>query len=133
METTDTIQEGVREIIADTLAVEPEEVVPSARLFRDLGAESIDLIDLSFRCEKRFGVRVAFEEFSRAAEAAMDANGSLTPEAISTLQGRFPFFDLTSLSRSPAGARLADFLTVGAVTHFVQAAVTGAALGKQTL
>jgi acyl carrier protein len=132
METTDQIQDAVREIMAETLAVEPEEIVPSARFFQDLGGESIDLIDLSFRCEKRFGVKVRFEEFSRAAELATDANGVLRPEAIADLKTRFPFFDYARFPENPRGSQLSDLLTVDAITHVVRAAVAGMLPGSDT-
>jgi acyl carrier protein len=45
-------------ILAETLGVDPAAVVDAAALVRDLGAESIDFLDLSFRCQQVFGVEV---------------------------------------------------------------------------
>ena len=45
----------IREILVKTLGVEPAEITPSANFFHDLGGESLDVIDMSFRCDRRFG------------------------------------------------------------------------------
>lgn len=50
--------ELVRQIIADVLMVPLEQVTPEARLVADLGAESIDFLDLVFRLEEALGVRI---------------------------------------------------------------------------
>lgn len=50
MNTADPLFEELRTMIADGLGVEAEDVVPEARFFDDLGGESIDVIDLTFRC-----------------------------------------------------------------------------------
>lgn len=48
----------VTDIIADALAREPAEVRLQSRLIADLGAESIDFLDIVFRLEQAFGVRI---------------------------------------------------------------------------
>lgn len=55
--------------LAEALGLEPSECLPQARLTSDLGAESIDLVDLTFRIEKTFGITIPegqlFEDTSR--------------------------------------------------------------------
>ncbi|HMD53958.1 MAG TPA: phosphopantetheine-binding protein, partial [Phycisphaerae bacterium] len=48
----------VREVLTNALAVDPEEVTPEARLNQDLGAESIDYLDIQFQLEKTFSIKI---------------------------------------------------------------------------
>ncbi len=57
-----SIEEKVREIIANQLGVEPAEVVPEASFVDDLGADSLDLVELVMAMEEEFGVEVPDEE-----------------------------------------------------------------------
>ena len=51
------IYEKVKECVVEALGVDDDEVTPDAVLFDDLGAESLDLLDIVFRLEKEFGRR----------------------------------------------------------------------------
>lgn len=57
-----SIEEKVREIIANQLGVEPAEVLPEASFVDDLGADSLDLVELIMAMEEEFGVEVPDEE-----------------------------------------------------------------------
>jgi acyl carrier protein len=65
--------EKTKEILVDTLGVDEEEIVPEATLVYDLGAESIDFLDISFRVEKEFGVKFPEREIAQLAEVAKNA------------------------------------------------------------
>jgi len=52
------IYEKVKESVVEALGVDEEEVTPDATLFDDLGAESLDLLDIVFRLEKEFGIKI---------------------------------------------------------------------------
>ena len=60
------ILEKVRQLLVDVLSVERSEIDASARIMDDLGAESIDLLDLRFRIERSFGFKISDEELARA-------------------------------------------------------------------
>lgn len=60
--TREEIWEAVRGILVDSLGVDEQEVVPEASLVRDLGAESIDLLDIGFRVQQTFGVSLPTSE-----------------------------------------------------------------------
>jgi len=53
------IFEKIQEILVDALAVDDDEVTPEAKLIGDLGAESIDILDISFKLEQEFGFKIA--------------------------------------------------------------------------
>lgn len=119
----------VQAIVEQVLACDPDEATPKARFFKDLGGESIDILDLTFRCEKHFGVGLGIEEMLDAENAASDATGALTPQSLERLKERFAFLDLTLLPAQPTRAHLADLLTVEAIAQFVSQAL--ASSGKQ--
>ena len=57
-----SIEERVKEIVANQLGVEPNEVVPEASFVDDLGADSLDLVELIMAMEEEFGVEVPDED-----------------------------------------------------------------------
>ena len=113
----------VQSIVAEVLACEPEEATPHARFFNDLGGESIDFLDLTFRCEKHFRVKLGMEKMLDAEYAATDEAGVLTPQSLAKLQERFAFLDFSQLPEQATKAQLADLLTVEAIAQFVSQAI----------
>jgi acyl carrier protein len=66
----ETVFEKTREILVDTLGLDHDEVTPEASLIYDLGAESIDFLDISFRLEKAFGIKFPTRQLGQVAEVA---------------------------------------------------------------
>jgi acyl carrier protein len=58
----ENIEERVKEIIADRLGVDPEEVTPDASFVEDLGADSLDTVELVMALEEEFGVEIPDED-----------------------------------------------------------------------
>jgi acyl carrier protein len=115
------VLDDVRQMIAEVLALDLEEVTAAALFFDDLGGESIDLLELSFRFERHLGVRVRFNDFT-ANIIELDDEGRLTPSSLALLKARFPFLKLEGFDTRPL-ARKTDLLTVEAIAGFVQAAL----------
>ena len=88
-------------------------------VWRDLGGESIDFLDLSFRCEKLYGVRVEFQQAVPPDKVPADANGMITAEGIAFLKSRFPFLDLTEFAKNPQVSRVLELLTVEVIAQFL--------------
>ncbi|MBL0699304.1 MAG: acyl carrier protein [Desulfosarcina sp.] len=57
-----SVAEQVKKIIADKLSVELEEVVPAASFVDDLGADSLDLVELIMSIEEEFDVEISDED-----------------------------------------------------------------------
>jgi len=60
----DVVFEGIAENIADSLAVPKAEITRESRLVDDLGADSLDLVDIIFTLERKFGINVRETEFN---------------------------------------------------------------------
>jgi acyl carrier protein len=80
-----SLDELVREIVAEVLVVSADEVTPGAALIRDLGAESIDFLDLVFRLEEALGTRIPYTRWQLFLEtrlAGADLSVAITPEVV---------------------------------------------------
>jgi len=57
-----SIEEKVKNIIVEQLGVTPEQVTPTASFIEDLGADSLDTVELVMAFEEEFGVEVPDED-----------------------------------------------------------------------
>jgi acyl carrier protein len=123
MLTADEIQARVAGVMVDCLNVDEEEVTPAATLQKDLGAESIDFLDVLFRLEREFGIRIPRDElfpdsiFQGDPELVRD--GRVTEKGLAELRSRMPYADLSGLERDPRLAAVPDLFTVGLVTRYI--------------
>ncbi len=121
----DEILEQVTEVMVDALGVDDDEVTENATLMGDLGAESIDFLDVIFRLEKAFDIKIAREELFPA-DALMndpDLIGDdqlLTDKGMALLKEKMPHTDLTDFSQNPDINKLGDLFTVGSIVNFVE-------------
>jgi acyl carrier protein len=79
------IDELIREIVVEVLVIPPARVVPGVALVRDLGAESIDFLDLVFRLEEALGTRIPYTRWQRFLEERLpgaDLSLAITPEVV---------------------------------------------------
>ena len=127
MKTADTVIEEIKPILMEVLGVEAAEVTPSARFEADLGGESIDLLDFAFRCEKRFGIRLHFQNLVDGDDLATDEKGLLTPESLALLKARFPWLNYVEFERHPDKKRITKTITVESLAHLVCAALAARA------
>ena len=87
----DSVYPKVREIIADVLVIDEDQVSLDSRLIADLGAESIDFLDLVFQLEKEFGIKIPRGQLEKNArgdlsEEAFERGGVLTDEGMAALK-----------------------------------------------
>ena len=102
MPTREEILDKVRNVLVEALVVEEEEVTPEATLVGDLGAESIDFLDIVFKLEKAFEIKIDRgelfpEDVFTNDEYVMD--GKVTDAGIAELRKRMPFADLSEFDR----------------------------------
>ena len=94
----------VQEALVDALGVEDDEVTPEATLQGDLGAESIDFLDIVFRLEKAFDIKIERGELfpeDILTDASYVQDGKVTAEGLAKLKERMPFADLTAFESDP--------------------------------
>ena len=121
MQISESILFDVRRLLAEILLLDIEELRPEASFFELLDGESIELLELSFRLEKIYGVRVRFQELL-SDDYKLDEHGCLTSDSLALLKGKYPFLKLDGLDSRPLQRR-AEFLTIEAIAGFVQMAV----------
>ncbi len=121
--TTDEIFKKVQTALVDALGVDEEEVTPQATLVGDLGAESIDFLDIVFKLEKAFTIEIprkdlAPEDILTSAQFVQD--GKVTPEGMVELKQRMPFMDFSKFEGNPQIRDFSQLLTVGALCRYIQ-------------
>ena len=125
--THDDIFVRVRETLVDALSVEEDDVTPTARLKADLGAESIDFLDIVFRLERQFGVTIPREELFPESifqgDAAFVANGKVTPAGLAALEKQMPYADLTDFKKDPRLDKVEDLFTVDLIVRYLESKV----------
>ena len=122
MKTDEEIFEELKPLLAEVLGVAPERIHRESVLVADLGAESIDLLDLSFRIEEKFQVTIEANEIERAAKQRVpggvyEQDGFLTEAALAEIQRAAPELDPAKLVKGLRKVDLPALLTVG---FFVQ-------------
>ena len=129
MPTSDEVFEKVRETLVDALGVDDDEVTPSATLIGDLGAESIDFLDIVFRLEKNFDIKIPrgelFPENLTSAESGFVADGSVTPAGIEELRKRMPHANIEKFAEDPKLENIQELFTVEMICKFLQSKLNG--------
>ena len=128
--THDEIYTKVRDVLVDALAVDEDEVAPTATLTGDLGAESIDFLDIGFKLEQAFGFKIAQGELfpeNVQQDPQFVQDGKITPKGIETLKQRLPHADFRKLEADPQVANVGEIFTVEALVRFVERKLASAA------
>lgn len=123
MPSQEQIFEKVRTALVDALGVDEEEVTPTATMVGDLGAESIDFLDIVFRLEKAFDIKIPRgelfpEDILNNAEYLSD--GKVTAAGIAQLKKRMPFADLSKFEANPVVQDFVLVLTVQDLVRYVE-------------
>jgi hypothetical protein len=105
--------------------VDEEEITPAATLQGDLGAESIDFLDIVFRLEREFGIKIARDELFPESIFQGDPNfvqdSRVTGPGLVELRARMPFADLSKFERNPEVSAIGDLFTVDMLRRYVEA------------
>jgi len=124
--TKDEIFKKVQTALIDALGVDEEEVTPQATMVGDLGAESIDFLDIVFKLEKAFGIEIPRKELSPEdilTNAAYVQEGKVTPAGIAELKQRMPFVDFAKFEANPQVREFSNLLTVGDLCRYIESKV----------
>jgi acyl carrier protein len=131
MPTRDEIYEKVSATLVEALNVDEDEVTPEATLQGDLGAESIDFLDIVFRLEREFGIKIPrgelFPESIFQGDPDFVQNGKVTDKGIAELRARMPFADLSDFAKNPEVGHISDLFTVELITRYIEGKLGGSA------
>jgi acyl carrier protein len=128
MATRQEIFEKVRETLVDALGVDDDEVSESATLVGDLGAESIDFLDIVFRLEKNFGIKIPRGELfpeNLTGDPSLVSDGKITAEGIAMLRQKMPHADIDSLAADPKVSNIQGLFTVNMIVKFIEKKLAG--------
>ena len=120
----DDIYAKIQDVLDDALGVDEDEVTAEASLTADLGAESIDFLDIVFRLEKTFDFKISqgelFPENLTENPDWVD-DGKLTDAGLDMLKERMTHVDFNDIESGDRDvAKIADSITVTSLVNFVQ-------------
>ncbi len=112
----------VQETLVDALGVDDDEVTSEATLTGDLGAESIDFLDIVFRLEKTFDIKIPRgelfpENILNNPEFVQDSK--LTEAGLAQLKEKMRHADLSEFEKDPDINKMAELFTVQTIVNYV--------------
>jgi len=123
MYASNEIYKRVTRVLVETLNVDEGDLTPTATLQGDLGAESIDFLDIVFRLEREFGIRVPrdelFPESIFQGDPEFVCEGRVTDQGMRELRSRMPFADLAAFAEDRRLNAVADLFTVSLLARYV--------------
>jgi acyl carrier protein len=126
MPTKEEVFTKIQVALVDALGVDEEDVTPGATLVGDLGAESIDFLDIVFRLEKAFSIKIPRGELfpeDILTDAKYVQDGKVTEEGLAELRKRMPFANLDDFAKNPVVQDFGNLLTVADMCRFVEGKV----------
>ncbi|MCL2639542.1 MAG: acyl carrier protein [Phycisphaerales bacterium] len=124
--TQEEVFEKVKEVLTAALAVDDADVTPEAKLSEDLGAESIDYLDITFQLEKTFGIKIPKGELlpdNLFSNPDFVQNGRMTEKGLTELKTRMSFADLSKFEADPDINKFRDIFTVDTLVRYVMTKV----------
>ena len=125
--TKDEIYKKVQGVLVECLGVDEEEVTPDATLREDLGAESIDFLDIVFRLEKAFTTDPAKpfkiprgELFPEGLDPQFVQDNKLTDAGLAQVRQRLPHADLSQVEATRDPALIPDLFAVQDIVDYLQ-------------
>src|SRR5208282_750332 len=129
MPSQEEIYSKVSATLVEALNVEEEEIKPTATLQGDLGAESIDFLDIVFRLEREFGIKIPrnelFPESIFQGDPDFVQDGKVTQKGIDELRQKMPFADLSKFEKNPEMTAISDLFTVEMITKYIEGKLNG--------
>ena len=124
MPTQEEIYTKVSATLVEALNVDEEDIKPTSTLQGDLGAESIDFLDIVFRLEREFGIKIPrgelFPESIFQGDPELVQDGRVTPKGLEELRAKMPFADLSKFEQNPEVGNLSNLFTVDLIARYIQ-------------
>lgn len=114
----------VRNVLVQALNVEEDEVTLSSSLYNDLGAESIDMLDITFRLEREFNIKIDEGQlFPRSifnGDETCVKDGEITAKGLNVIKEAVPHGDFTKFGNPPKVAEIASIFTVNTLVKYLE-------------
>jgi acyl carrier protein len=126
--TEQEVFEKVQETLVDALGVDDDEVTAQATLTGDLGAESIDFLDIVFRLEKAFDIKIPRGELfpdNILNNPEFVQDGKLTDTGLAQLKKRMPHADFSEFEQNPDINKMAELFKVQTIINYVMGKIKG--------
>ena len=112
----------VRDALVEALGLDEDEVTPEAKLSADLGAESIDFLDITFRLEKAFSIKIPRGDLvpdNLLNDPQYVKDGKLTDKGMEEFKARMPHADLGEFEQDPDVGKIMDLFSVQTIVNYV--------------
>jgi acyl carrier protein len=123
MSASEEVYRKVASVLVEALSVDEQEITPAARLQGDLGAESIDFLDIVFRLEREFAIKIPHGELFP--ESVFQGNpefvreGRVTDRGLEELRLRMPYASLDGFDLDRRLSAIPDLFTVDLVARYI--------------
>jgi len=121
--TRDAIFAKIRTLLVDALAVDDDDVTMESVLTRDLGAESIDFLDIVFKLEQAFAIKIPQGELfpdNVAQDPDFVKDAKVTPKGIAALKIKMPHVNFAGWEKDPQIGAVAELFTVETLVKYVE-------------
>ena len=122
MHEKDEIIKNVKNIISQALKVDEGKITLHSSLIKDLGAESIDFLDIVFRLEKAFKIKIPKGELfpeKILTDARFVKNGLVTPAGVEELKSKMSNVHWDEFAKHPQVSNLGNLFTVGMIVDYL--------------
>ena len=129
MPTKEEVFDKVKDSLIEALGLDDDEVTPDATMVGDLGAGSIDFLDIVFRLEKAFGIEIPRKELfpeDILTNAEFVEGGKVTETGLNEIRARMPFIDLSKFEENPVVQDFGNLLTVSDLCRYISGKVGAA-------
>lgn len=124
MPSQEEIYSKVSSTLVEALNVDQDEISPTSTLQGDLGAESIDFLDIVFRLEREFNIKIPrgelFPESIFSGDPEFVQDGRVTDKGLQELKARMPFADISKFEQNPEVSAISDLFTVEMIIRYIQ-------------
>ena len=131
MPTKDEIFQKVRATLVDALNVDEDQVTLASTLQGDLGAESIDFLDIVFRLEREFSIKIPrnelFPESIFQGDPDFVKDGKVTAKGLAELRAKRPYADLSEFEKNPTLEGISDLFTVSLIVSYIESKLAAGA------
>ena len=129
--TRDEIFQKVAATLVEALNVDEDQVTLASTLQGDLGAESIDFLDIVFRLEREFSIKIPrnelFPESIFQGDPEFVKDGKVTPKGLNELRTKMPYADLTEFEKNPTLEGISDLFTVNLIVSYIESKLAAGA------